>query len=183
MNKEIIPKCKTGDRDAQRVLYETLYGKVYTVCKRYVKSREDTLEVVNSSFLSVFMNIEQYNEQGEFEAWVRRIVVNKSIDFLRAKKKLEVLVEEDELSYLNKMNVSYNKAIEKFSIEEMDVLLDSLPNLHRIVFNMHAIEGYTHKEISAHLSISELTSRKYLTKARKMLKSMIQEPKEMSEVK
>ncbi|MBD81392.1 MAG: RNA polymerase subunit sigma-24 [Crocinitomicaceae bacterium] len=172
MDKEIVQKCREGDRNAQKVVFDSLFGKVYSVSKRYIGDREDVLEVVNTVFLTAFINIKQFEDKGDFEAWIRRITVNKSIDFLRVNKKLESPVEENDLVYLNK-NVSYNEALEKLSIEVMDAMLNQLPSYWRSVFNMHAIEGYSHKEIAKILGISELMSRKYLSKARKQLQSLV----------
>ena len=85
--RDIIAGCLKNDRMAQKKVYESLFDRMYAVCRRYVKDEEETLEVLNDGFMNVFKNVAQYNGDGSFEAWIRRIMVNKALDHLKLNKK------------------------------------------------------------------------------------------------
>jgi len=172
ISKDIIESCKKNNRSAQKLVYENFFNRMFAVCRRYVKNEEETIEVLNDGFISVFQNIQQYKGDGNFEGWVRRIIVNKALDHLKATKKYKETLQyiedyEEEPEYIE------TDIADSCDIEELHFLIGELPEISRIVFNLYAIEGFSHKEIAERLNISEGTSRWYLSESRKMLKQKL----------
>ncbi len=168
----IIQACKQNDRRAQRQLYERFAPKMFGVCRRYIRNETDVEDVLLKGFFKVFSNIQQFQGQGSFEGWVRRIMVNESLMFLRKKKNLSTLsvVElNEQIDKPTEMNPE-----SKIREGEILKLLDHLPVGYRTVFNLYAIEGYGHKEIAELLNVSINTSKSQLLKARRMLQKMLQ---------
>lgn len=171
VSKEIIEACKRNERSAQKLIYENFFGSMHVVCMRYIKKEEETQEVLNDGFISLFMNISQYKGDGNFEGWVRRIIVNKAIDHIRSNKKYkETLIYIDE--YQDEP-VRIDAETDLYDIKELYKLIHNLPEVYRIVFNLYAIDGFSHKEIAEKIGISEGTSRWYLSESRKMLKEKL----------
>lgn len=168
--KHLIKKALKQHRDAQRLLYEKHAPKMLSVCRYYIKDVHFAEEVMLGGFLKVFMNLKKFNFQGSFEGWVRRIMVNESISFLRKEK--QVFFTEDMLSSKEE---SWNNINTNFELAQIQEMIDSLPTGYRMVFVLYAIEGYKHCEIAKMLSISENTSKSQLFKARKMLQRKINE--------
>ena len=144
------------------MLYEKHASMVYTVCYRYAKNAEDANDLLQETFINVFTNLEKYSGSGSFEGWVRRIAVNCSI---RAYQKNERRIDDGDIDYSPDAQ-TYADAIDHLSAEEIMHEINQLPDGYRIVFNMYAIEGYSHKEIAEHLNISESSSRSQLARAR-----------------
>jgi RNA polymerase sigma-70 factor (ECF subfamily) len=174
MNKtEVIKGCLKNDRASQKALYEHYYSKMLGVCLRYSKSSDDAKDVLHEGFLKVFNNLKNFNNNGSFEGWVRRIMVNTSIDQLRKNKQNYLIV-----STVNVNDRSSNLAEEMSeddilsNIEKEDILkaVQELTPAYRTVFNLYVIEEYTHKEIAELLDISEGTSKSNLSKAKFNLK-------------
>lgn len=167
---ELINLCKRFDRDAQRLLYERFVIKMTRLCLRYIKDEEDTKDVLAEAFVKIFQHIQRFNFMGEgsLEAWLKRIVINQALMFLRKRRNLiRALKIEDQ-------NVSLEAPIEfELAAEQLYNLIMELPLGYRTIFNLYAIEGYTHKEIAMQLSISESTSRSQLAHARQTLKRML----------
>lgn len=165
---EIIKGCIKQDRASQKALYEQLYGKMMGVCLRYAKSRDEAKDMVQEGFMKVFNNIRGFGNNGSFEGWVRRIMVNNAIDHLRRNKQ----------EYLIVSTVRANEAADRAEEEEDEDFLSSihredilkavqqLSPAYRTVFNLYAIEGFSHKQIAEMLDISEGTSKSNLAKAR-----------------
>ncbi|KAB2917982.1 MAG: RNA polymerase sigma factor [Bacteroidetes bacterium] len=173
MNEQLIDLCRNNDRKAQKRLYEYFFGKMYAVCLRYVKQEDDALEVLNAGFFKVFKNIAQFKNQGSFEGWVKRIVINTALDFIKEHKNYNQNIYPN-TEYLDIYNGSTdNSVISKFNMQELTAMINQLPPMAKAVFNMYAIDGYSHKEISDQLNISEVTSRTYLHAARQKLKMLI----------
>lgn len=167
MNYEIFMRCKKSDRVAQRSLYEEFAGKLYVICKRYLKNEEDAEEVLADTFYIVFTKISQLQSFEAFEAWAKKIAVNQCLQFLRKKEKLQISIEDiSEKRYSEPANFSFEK--------DILALLNLLPEGCRTIFNLFAIEGYPHKEIAEMLSISEGTSKSQLNFARKKLQELLQ---------
>ncbi|GAA4153871.1 sigma-70 family RNA polymerase sigma factor [Chryseobacterium ginsenosidimutans] len=142
-------------------------GKLYSVCKRYLKNDEDIEEVLADSFYKIFTKMSQLQNPDIFEAWARKIAVNECLQKLRSTKELHISLEEDHVIYSDfaMENVSFEKDILN--------LLNFLPEGCRAIFNLFAIEGYPHKEIAVMLSISEGTSKSQLNFARKKLQELL----------
>lgn len=170
---QLIKLCVQGNRKAQRYLYDKYAAKMFGLCRRYLSVDADAEEAVYSGFYKIFSNISQFRAEGDFEAWMRRIIVNECLLFLRSKKTKK---------YIDTVELQQNGSLLKTSayhaddsIRESDILklLEGLPAGYRTVFNLYAIEGYKHSEIATMLNISINTSKSQLLKARKMLQQMI----------
>lgn len=162
---QLVTALKRGESRAHKVVYDRFAGKMLAVCVRYCGNRDDGEEVMLDGFMRVFEKIEQFQENGSFEGWVRRIMVTESLMFLRRHKqwRQEISIDDavGELDY----------AWADTALNETDLLrlVNQLPDGYRTVFNLYAIEGYNHAEISKMLGISEGTSKSQLSRARMLL--------------
>lgn len=154
-----------GLSQCQRELYERFAGKMYAVCLRYARTREDAADILQEGFLKVFSKLEQFQFQGSFEGWVRRVMVNTA---LRAYQKQRYEFEQSGYEKLPELPVNPD-AVSALSEAELMGLVRRLPDGYRAVFNLVAIEGYSHAEAADMLGIQESTSRSQLTKARRHL--------------
>jgi RNA polymerase sigma-70 factor (ECF subfamily) len=146
-------------------LYERFAGKMYAVCLRYARNREDAADILQEGFLKVFTKLDQFQFQGSFEGWVRRVMVNTA---LRAYQKQRFEFEQTRYERLPEMPIDPD-AMALLSEAELLNLVRQLPDGYRAVFNLVAIEGYSHAEAATLLGIQESTSRSQLTKARRQL--------------
>lgn len=167
---QLIKGCKNGERKAQKALYDKYAGKMMSVCLRYVGRRDVAEDMLQDGFLKVFSSIHSFNGDGSFEGWIRRIFVNTSLEQLRRNDLLRDAVELDDPGVLTEPDYS---AVEKISADELIELIAILPPGYRTVFNMFAIEGYSHKEIGESLGINESTSRSQYTRAKQWLQKKI----------
>lgn len=167
--EKLIRKCQRRDRKAQQTLYERYQERMFRVIYRYVRSQAEAEDLLCQGFLKVFDRIGdfRYRGPGSLSGWIRRIMVNESLMHLR-KQKFE-FVSEDEALHL----AAPDRADHDLDAEELYALVRALPLGYRTVFNLFAIEGYTHREIAVRLGISEGTSRSQLAKARRMLQEMM----------
>ncbi len=171
--EQLIERCRDYDRKAQHDLYERFSSKMLAVCIRYVKSKEEAEEVLMNGFIKVFNKINDFNDEGSFEGWIRRIMVNESLNHIRYKKNLFV-EREDEGEWSEPQHTPLESQETTTALMQM---IDELPMGYRTVFNLFAIEGYGHKEIADMLEIDEKTSRSQLSRARKQLQERITEAK------
>ena len=173
-NIDIISCCQEGDRKAQEKLYRNYYKVMMTVCLRYTRNNEDAVEVLNNGFLRVFKNIRRYDSsQASLYTWIRTIVINSCLDFVKQKQKLEKMYELKE-------DVEVHIAPEVINKMKGAELLEQIRKLApatQAVFNLYAIEGYNHKEIGQLLNISTGTSKWHLSEARRILQQLINEPR------
>ena len=165
--KEIIDGCRANEPSSQEKLYKQFYGYALAVALAYCYSREDAVEVVNDSFIKVFRNIRTFVSTEPFRPWLRKIVVNTSIDRIRANKKYRNHVEDEDLQHVSRVDIE-----SELTAKQMYALLNELPDLLRFVFNMYEIEGYSHREIADRLEIAESSSRTYLTRAKTRLRHL-----------
>ena len=167
--QELVQACAEKQAWAQQKIYEEHYKTMMAVCLRYSNNPEDAFDILHEGFLKVFLNIGSYEPGSLLQAWIRRVMVNTAIDFYR-KESRRVTSDLDEARSL-----TYTKSgpIEAITAEEVMKCVLALPNIYRTVFNMFAIEGYSHKEIADELGITESTSRSNLVKARTKLKQML----------
>ncbi len=162
---ELIRGCLRGSSQCQRQLYGMFAGKMYAVCLRYARSQADAADILQEGFVKVFTKLEQYHFQGSFEGWIRRIMVNTA---LRAYQRQRFDHEQSGYEQLPESPVEPD-AIASLSEAELLKLISQLPDGYKVVFNMVAIEGYSHAEVAELLGIQESTSRSQLTKARRWL--------------
>ncbi len=167
--KDFIAACVRKERWAQKKLYEDHYSKMMGVCLRYSSNREDALDILHESFIKIFKNISKYQAGTSLSAWIRRIMVNTSIDYYR--KTTRRRTDDLETAY----DVSTNDASVISQCTEKEILkaVQTLSPAYRTVFNLYVIEGYSHREIADQLLITESTSRSNLVKARLKLKEML----------
>ncbi len=169
---QLIEGCRNRNRLAQKELYETFSGKMMGVCLRYVGEKETARDILQEGFVKVFTGIDSYSGSGSFERWMRKIFVNCALEYLRRNDILR-----DATSLENMVEPSHNghSAITELSAAELMNLVNQLPYGFRTVFNMFAIEGYSHKEIGEMMDITESTSRSQYTRARQLLQKKINE--------
>ncbi len=169
---DLIAACVRGEHRAQRQLYDQLAGLMLTVCRRYLKRREDAEEALLLGFAKVFRALPTFRFEGSFEGWVRRIMVNEALMQLRQHEMMTVSFEE----FLQPENLATTPATADTQLQADDLLalLAGLPAGYRTVFNLYALEGYGHQEIAELLGISEGTSKSQLSKARALLQRRIQ---------
>lgn len=171
MNEEqLIEGCKKNDRLAQKELYAIYSRKMMGVCMRYVGNKEVAQDTVQEGFIKVFSNINAYSGEGSLSGWIRKIFVNCSLEYLRKSDVLHQSIDIDKAYYLDSGDHSI---IATMSAAELMELIERLPTGFRTVFNLYAIEGYSHKEISDLLQITESTSRSQLTRAKQLLQRQI----------
>ena len=167
---QLINGCRKGDRLAQKELYERYSRKMMGVCLRYVNGRETARDLLQDGFVKVFTSMDSYSGIGSFEGWMRKIFVNCALEYLR---KSDVLRESTDLDNTAELIQPDASAISNMSAAELMQLVQELPAGFRTVFNLFAIEGYSHKEISDMLNITESTSRSQFTRAKQMLQKRI----------
>jgi len=166
---DIIQNCLAGDTNAQELLYNKYSGKMYGVCLRYSDNYDDAKDILQEGFIKVFTNLHQFKGKGSFEGWIRRIMVNTALEKYRDKRYLN-RVDEEDAEKLEK--VDYN-VIDEMSARDLMKVIQELSPKYRMVFNLFAIEGYSHKEISVLLEISEGTSKSNLSRARVILQEKL----------
>ncbi|MBL7812216.1 MAG: RNA polymerase sigma factor [Bacteroidetes bacterium] len=168
---DILEGCLKNDRAAQGILYKKLYGRMMGLCMRYLSNQDDALEVLNTGFLKVFQNLQQYSGQGAFEGWVYNIIRNAVIDHIRSRVKYR---EKDSLDGREEDHYVSHSGLQQLYARDLLKLLNELPETTRLVFNMFALEGYKHEEIAKTLGIQTGTSKWHVAEARKQLKSRIE---------
>jgi RNA polymerase sigma factor (sigma-70 family) len=168
--KELINRCQQQDRVAQKWLYDRYSAKMFSVCRRYVPRREDAEDVLIEAFFKIFENMNAFRYTGSFEGWMRRIVVNEALMFLRKNRLLTV---EPDASELNTLEMSVQIGVEQqMAAQEILKLLEKLPTGYRTIFNLYVIEGFKHQEIADMLNISINTSKSQLILAKDRLRKL-----------
>ncbi|HQB68785.1 MAG TPA: RNA polymerase sigma factor [Paludibacteraceae bacterium] len=166
---QLIDGCIRGDRRAQRQLYDLYAKRMTALCMRYCGDYEVALDLMHDGFIKLFTRIESYSGQGVFEAWMRKIFVNTSLEYLR---KNDALRESSDIEDVQIM-AQEPSTIEQLSADEIMRLIQELPVGFRTVFNLYAIEGYSHAEIANLLQINESSSRSQFSRARAILRTKI----------
>lgn len=170
--KNIIKDCAAGDSVAQEKIYTLFSPKMFGVCLRYAKDNMEAEDNLHEGFVKIFTNIKKFRGDGSFEGWVRRIMVNVSLEKYRKQHMTHPV--EDMGIYDSAMEEPEDAPVQ-LKEEDLLLLVQQLPPRYRMVFNLYAIEGYTHKEISEQMEISVGTSKSNLARARKILKSKVLE--------
>jgi RNA polymerase sigma-70 factor (ECF subfamily) len=167
--KELIKASLQGDRLAQRDIFNMYAGKMMAVCIRYSRHRLEAEDIFQDAFVKVFTHMGEFENSGSFEGWIRRIIINTAI---KNNQKKCVSNEDIGLDQIHE-DSSEPEVFSSLSQEELVKLISALPDGYRMVFNLFAIEGYSHKEISELLNIEESTSRSQLMKARRLLQDKV----------
>lgn len=169
---KLIKSCIEGDRAAQKVLYERLAPRMFPVCIRYIGDREAAEDVLQDGFITLFTHLDSYKGGGSFEGWARKIFVTTALMELRRKDALKM---SDELDVVRGMKTDTVSQLQNIGYKDLMSLITQLPPGFRTVFNLYAVEGFTHKDIGEMLGISETTSRTQLSRARAWLQNRIKE--------
>ena len=164
----IIEGCRTQNPKCQKLLYEQYFGYGMNICLRYSKNREEAEEILHNSFLKVFNGLDSFKSDLEFRPWLRRVLINTSIDYYRAEHKHHHLSIED-MEEVGSEEMSYPVISPS---EDMLPLVQKLTPAYRMVFNLFVMEGYKHREIAELLSISVPTSKSNLSRAKVKLKAL-----------
>lgn len=167
---QLIQECSKGNRQSQSRLYSFLAPKMFVVCQRYSKSREEAEEILQEGFVKMFEHIQQYKFAGSFEGWVRKIMVNCALQKFRKKSQLHAVVNIDDAGRecSDAENISA-----QLSAKELLLLVQQLPPAYQMVFNLYVFEGMKHREIAEMLGISEGTSKSNLSDARAILQKAV----------
>ena len=166
---ELIQGCVRKDIIAQHTLFEKYAGILMTICRRYAGDKHEAEDMLQDAFISIFSHIDQFKSAGSFEGWLKRITVNAAIKILQ-RRKIKLIGITDEQHELISMDFNI---LSKLNAEDLLKLISQLPDGYRVIFNLYAIEGYSHDEIAGILKIKTATSRSQLSKARAILKDKI----------
>lgn len=171
--KELIEGCARGDRAAQRALYERYCKKMMVVCQRYSKSSQEAEDTLQEGFIKIFRSIKDFRFESKLDTWITRIMINTALNNQRQKLYLLPMVDVNDITLPEKEDVS----LSGFHLAELIAMVQSLPDGCRVVFNMFAVEGYSHKEIGEMLGISEGTSKSQYNRAKTLLKAKLEKEK------
>lgn len=166
----LIQGCIEGNQRAQKELFDNFSPKFFAICLRYMKNTDEAEDVLQEAFIKVFSKLPAYSSKGSFEGWMRRVVVNTCLDQIRKNQKLKFDAPLEQEEYKLSMNAFI---FEKLSADELMKEIQEMPPGYRIVFNMFAIEGFSHQEIAKHLGVAESTSKSQYLRARSYLKERI----------
>jgi len=168
-DEEVVQGCLQGNLFAQKCLFEKYHKKMLGVCFRYSNDKEEAQDVLQDSFIKVYNKLDTFKGSGSLEGWIRKIVVNTSIENYRSKKSVHLL-DIDEVE--NKVN-SGSSVDARINADDILVFINMLPEGYKMVFNLYAVEGYSHKEIADQLNISENTSYSQYSRAKELLRKWL----------
>jgi RNA polymerase sigma factor (sigma-70 family) len=168
--QELLEQCKRNDSRAQRALYDHFKARLMGLCRRYARSTEDAQDMLQETFVKIFTKIDQLESPEKLESWVRSIAVRTAIDQYKKTKKQEPVYTEGQYEVAN---IDYELVLENLSDEHLIVVINSLPEGCRLVFNLFEVEGYSHAEIAELTGVNEGTSRSQLHHAKYLLKQKL----------
>ncbi len=168
---EIIEKCASGNTKAQEQLYTRFSPKMFGVCLRYAKNNVEAEDNLQEGFIKVFTHIKKFRNEGSFEGWIRRIMVNVSLEKFR---KQQIMYPVEDINIYESQKVA-DDVLDKISAEELLGLIQQLSPRYKMVFNLYVMEGYNHKEIAEEMGITVGTSKSNLARAREILKHKVEE--------
>jgi RNA polymerase sigma factor (sigma-70 family) len=169
--EELIKGCLRRERVAQQQLFDQYSSKMYSLCYRYVRHAMEAEDILVTAFTKIFDRIGQFKGEGSFEGWMKRVVVNEALTYLR---KSRTMYLETDLEQADR-EPDYDRLSDHLEEEDLLKMIQELPAGYRLVFNMYAIDGYSHKEIADQLGISENTSKSQLSRARVYLQKLLLE--------
>lgn len=167
-SKDFIQRLKRGDRGAQHILYDAISAKMYGVCMRYTGNPELAKDILHDGFVKVFTSVKAYRGEGSFEGWVRKIIVNTALEFFRQRRN----IEEVELNQASFKTVEISNG--EYDINFFLKIVSDLPLQYRTVFNLYAIDEYSHSEIAEMLNITESTSKSNYSRAKAILRDKLE---------
>lgn len=174
LHLELVERCKANDRKAQLKLYRQYCDGMFCVAMRFLKNNVDAEDVVQESFIKAFQKIEQFSGEVTFGAWLKRIVVNKSIDFLKSKRERDIELDEGFMHVADDNNWDVDDEID---LDEIKKAIETLSDKYKYVVQLFLVEGYDHSEIAGILDISETASRTRLVRGKVQLKELLKDLK------
>lgn len=174
---KIIKACIEGSERAMYSLYDHCYHRMMGVCMRYMNNTDDASAALNRAFLKIVTNLKKWDETRSFDAWAKKITINTLIDVCRKANTLRHQLPISPIDELNEpqMPVHLNGADQNLSSEHLERMINELPDMHRTVFNLYALDGYSHAEVADALGCSGSASKWYLHQARRMLKEKLEQ--------
>ncbi len=166
---QLLELCRQNDRLAQKALYKEFYNYGMTICSRYAKTAEDAKEVFNDGFIKVFKNLDKYTPERPFKFWLKRILVNTSIDRWRQLQKNPLILDITQVAEPGKSD----HVVEQLNYQDLMKMVQKLPPTYKMVFTLYVVDGFKHKEIAEKLGIQVGTSKSNLVKARLKLQTLI----------
>jgi RNA polymerase sigma-70 factor (ECF subfamily) len=176
LNK-IINGCLKGDRRCQEQLYTMFSTRMFGLCLQYADNQDDAADILQEGFIKVFRKLEQFGGKGSFEGWIRRIMINTALERYRSQVRLYPLTDNT----VKKGDMIQEEVFERLSASDLIRLVQDLPPRYRMVFNLYAIEGYSHKEIGEMMGITVGTSKSNLSRARDILQQKVKQYFDTSE--
>ena len=167
---ELLNRCVLGERKAQEMLYKQFASKMLGICTRYATDRMEAEDMLQNGFIKVFKNLKDYRGEGSFEGWMRRIMVHCSIEYYRKHHKMLQIADVSDRCNEPSVNPT---VIDNMDVNDLLGLIQQLSPGYRMVFNLYAIEGYSHKEIAEIVGITEGASKSQLSRARAILKEQV----------
>jgi RNA polymerase sigma-70 factor (ECF subfamily) len=169
--EQLVVECLKKNSSAQKHLFEYYSKRMMGVCLRYTKDHDEAQDVLQMGFIKVFEKLDTYNGEGSLEGWIRRVVVNTALDNIRKNKKNNENIDIEKVDFLLANNEA--NALDDLKAEDLLKIIQQMPTGFRTVFNMYAIEGYSHKEIAEHLGITVNTSKSQYSRARVCLQNLL----------
>jgi len=173
--QQLIEGCKKQDRQSQKLLYQSMYGFAMKICLRYSNNAHEASEVMNDGFFKLFVNIEKYNKELPFKPWLSKIMYHAAIDYYRANLKWSHLKDLEHAAPI----ASQDSVEQHLGYKDLLRMVQQLPPVYRMVFNLYVVDGYSHEEIAEMVGIGVGTSRSNLYKARVKLQQMLSQPQSL----
>ena len=170
LNRELIEQCISGSEKARYRLYSLYSGSMYNICLRLLNVREDAEDALQDSFAEVFNKLDSFRFESSFGAWVKRIVVNKCINYWK-KKKVKLILNEERYDAISPDEIDYEEI--NFEVEKIRKAIEQLPDGYRLILNLYLFEGYDHTEIAEILNISESTSKTQYHRAKLRIRNIL----------
>ncbi|WP_372944781.1 RNA polymerase sigma factor [Muriicola sp.] len=172
--RDLVERCKANDRSAQMALYRQYCDGMFCVAMRFVRERDDAEDLVQEAFIKAFRKIQQFRGEVTFGAWLKRIVVNKCLDFLKSKRERLISIEEHELQLAEEPDWTVEREV---SVDGVLEAMERLPEKYREVLQLYLLEGYDHKEIAEILHMTPVASRTRLMRGKEYLRTYLNEQK------
>ncbi len=166
-DSKLIELCIKQDQNAQEILYKRYAPKFFALILRYIPRKDDAEDVLVESFYKIFLKVQTYKKEGSFEGWMRKLVVNDCLMFLRKNKMITL-----EMEVIDQTKMIY-QPLQEYELENIKRIIDSLPNGYKIIFNLYVVEGFKHKEIAELLGISVNTSKSQLIHAKRCIRKLL----------
>ncbi len=174
LNSKIVNDCKLNKAKAQMQLYDMYCDAMFIIAQRYVKDNFVAEDIMQDAFIKVFKNIKKFKGEVTIGAWIKKIVINQCIDYLKKKRIELVAIEENNIAIADESDWTVN---EEVNINIVTSAINKLPEKYKVVLNLYLIEGYDHQEIAQVLNITEVTSRSQLMRGKNKLKNHLKEYK------